>query len=141
MRLCQGTGEFRAVHRVHGDAVLRKLLRGARDALADHHRLDLGAAFLRELLRRAQRVEGRLLQLSVRLFRHHQDRRHQITFASACSFSTSVWTSGTLTPAARCGGDSTLTTFTLGETSTPSCCAVISAMGFFFAFMMFGSEA
>src|SRR5205807_808610 len=141
MRLRQRMVESLAVHRVHDHAVLGQLLRGPRDVLSDHHRLDLRPALLRELLGRAQRMESRLLQLALRLLRHHQDRRHQITFASACSFCTSVWTSGTLTPAARCGGGSTLITFTFGVTSTPSAWGVSSAIGFFFAFMMLGNDA
>ena len=142
MGLRQRVLESGAFHDVDGNAVGRQILRCLPGARADDDARDVRASVLRHLLRRRQRGERRLLEMSIRLLSHHQDRRHdQITFASECSFCTSVWTSGTFTPAARCGGDSTLTTLTFGTTSTPSCCGVISAMGFFFAFMMLGSDA
>jgi len=43
-------------------------------------------ALERGLLRRRERRQGRLLEVPTGLLPHHQDRRHQITFASACSF-------------------------------------------------------
>src|SRR5207237_1736524 len=118
-----------------------ELLRRGPDPASHQDALDLRPALLRHLLRGGERGERRLLEMSVGLLPNHQDRRHQITFASACSFCTRVATSGTLIPAARAGGGSTLWTFTLGVTSTESAWAVSSWMGFFFAFMMFGSEA
>jgi hypothetical protein len=61
--------------------------------------------------------------------------------ASVFSFSTSVFTSGTFTPAARFGGSTTLSTFRRGVTSTPRSPGVTMSSGFFFAFMMLGSVA
>src|SRR5256885_1583182 len=141
MRLRERVFEGRSVDRVHGDAVGNELLGGGADPATDQHALDLRSAPFCHLLGRGERGERRLLEMSVDLLPNHQDRRHQITFASACSFCTRVATSGTLIPATLAGGGSTLSTFTLAVTSTESACAVSSWMGFFFAFMMLGSEA
>ena len=133
--------EGRRIHRMHGDAVGGELLGRGPDPASHQDPLDLPSALLRHLLRRGEGGERRLLEMPVGLLANHQDRRHQITFASACSFCTRVATSGTLIPAVRAGGGSTFSTFTLGVTSTESPWGVSSWMGFFFAFMMLGSEA
>ncbi|KDC00343.1 CoA-transferase family III domain protein [Bordetella bronchiseptica D993] len=54
------------------------------------------------------------------------------------SFSTREATSGTFTPAARCGGSDTLSVFRRGATSTPRSSGLIVSSGFFLAFMMLG---
>src|SRR5260370_6107639 len=66
---------------------------------------------------------------------------HQITRASFFSLSTSSATEPTLTPPWRLAGSSTLSVIRRGVTSTPSSSGVIGTIGFFFAFMMLGSEA
>ena len=70
-----------------------------------------------------------------------EDGHGQITFASVRSFWTRVATSGTSTPACRFAGSSTLKVTSRGAMSTPRSAGVMVASGFFFAFMMFGSEA
>ena len=67
--------------------------------------------------------------------------RHQITPASFLSLSTSSSTSATLRPPARAGGSSTVKVSSRGATSTPSSSTAIWSIGFFFAFMMLGSDA
>src|SRR6266851_626279 len=66
---------------------------------------------------------------------------HQITRASVLSLSTSSATEPTLWPPWRFAGSSTLSTTRRGVASTPSASGVVVAIGFFFAFMMLGSEA
>ncbi len=61
------------------------------------------------------------------------------TLASVFSFSTSVFTSATFTPAERFGGSTTFSVFRRGVTSTPRSSGLSVSSGFFFAFMMFGS--
>src|SRR5690606_33422265 len=88
----------------------------------------------RDSLRR-YRIEGVVGMLC-------QDQgRHQITPASVFSFSTSSATLETLTPALRPGGSVVSSTFRRGATSTPRSAAFLTSSGFFFAFMMLGSEA
>src|SRR5207302_7359295 len=135
MRLRQRVLESSAFDDVNRNAVARKVRRGLSRTRPDQDSRDLSAVLLRQLLRGRERGQRRLLQVPTGLLRHDQDRRHQITFASPCSFCTRVWTSGTFTPPARCGGGSTFTTLTFGATSTPSCCGGISSIGCFFAFM------
>ncbi len=89
-------------------------------------------------LRGAERVVGRGLQVGVVVLGDDQDR-HQITFASFLSFSTSAFASGTLTPPLRLAGSSTFSVASRGATSTPSASGFSVSSGFFFAFMMFGS--
>jgi len=66
---------------------------------------------------------------------------HQITRASFFSLSTSSVTEPTLTPPWRFAGSSTLSVTRRGATSTASASGVSCSIGFFFAFMMLGSEA
>src|SRR5450759_5407416 len=66
---------------------------------------------------------------------------NQITFASFLSLSTSVATSGTITPPLRLPGSATLSVLRRGVTSTPSASGVSVSSGFFFAFMILGSVA
>ena len=80
-------------------------------------------------------------QLAVVMVCQNQDAHDQITFASFFSLSTSSPTLDTLIPASRAGGSSTRVMARRGVTSTPSSSALIESSGFFFAFMMFGSEA
>ena len=80
-------------------------------------------------------------QLAVVMVCQDQDAHDQITFASFFSLSTSSPTSDTLIPASRAGGSSTRVMARRGVTSTPSSSALIESSGFFFAFMMFGSDA
>ncbi|SAL03951.1 hypothetical protein AWB77_06906 [Caballeronia fortuita] len=87
---------------------------------------------------RRNRVQRRCLDRRVIVFRNHKSR-HQITFASFFSFSTSVFTSGTVMPALRFGGSTTFSVFRRGATSTPRSAGFTVVSGFFFAFMMFGS--
>jgi hypothetical protein len=65
----------------------------------------------------------------------------QMTFASFFSLSTSSWTDATLTPAPRFGGSTTFSVFSRCAASTPRSAAVTVSSGFFFAYMMLGSEA
>ena len=79
---------------------------------------------------------------SLAVMRGDNENRHdQITPASFFSLSTSSATVFTLTPPLRLGGSSTFSVFSRGATSTPSASGVSISIGFFFAFMMFGSEA
>src|SRR6516164_7958061 len=68
-------------------------------------------------------------------------RRHAITPASFLSFARSSATEPTLTPALRVEGSLVFKIFRRGEASTPKSATVFSAIGFFFAFIMLGSEA
>src|SRR5690606_34208159 len=61
---------------------------------------------------------------------------HYRTPASFFSLSTSVATSGTLTPAVRFGGSVTLRTLMRAAMSTPKSSGVWTSSGFFYAFMM-----
>src|SRR5262249_4888240 len=70
-----------------------------------------------------------------------QQDRHQITFASLRSLSTSSLTLFTFTPDLRLAGSTTFSVFTRGATSTPSASGFSCSIGFFLAFMMLGSEA
>ncbi len=65
----------------------------------------------------------------------------QSTPASLRSLSTSSSTLPTLMPASRFGGSVTLSLVRRGVRSTPNSDAAFLSSGFFFAFMMFGSEA
>ena len=71
----------------------------------------------------------------------NQDAHGQITFASFFSLFTRSDTSDTLIPASRAGGSSTRVMFSRGLISTPRSSADIESSGFFFAFIMFGSDA
>ena len=65
----------------------------------------------------------------------------QMTLASFFSLSTSSATDDTLIPALRGGGSTTFSVLRRGAVSTPRSDAAIVSIGFFFAFMIFGSEA
>ena len=93
-----------------------------------------------ELLCGSHRVQRGRFEFGVAVFGNNQGS-HQITFASLRSLSTSSSTDPTLMPALRSGGGETFSVFTRGVTSTPSSAGVNVSSGFFFAFMMFGSEA
>ncbi len=84
--------------------------------------------------------QRRRLQRRVVVFGNNQNR-HQITRASFFNLSTSSATEPTLIPPWRLAGSSTLSVMRRGVTSTPSSSGVIGTIGFFFAFMMLGSEA
>ena len=80
-------------------------------------------------------------QLAVIMVCKDEDAHGQITFASFFSLFTRSDTSDTLIPASRAGGSSTRVMFSRGLISTPRSSADIESSGFFFAFMMFGSDA
>src|SRR5688572_22857028 len=69
-----------------------------------------------------------------------EKRCHQIAPASL-SLPTSSATEPTFTPATRPPGSLVFTTCNRGLMSTPKASGAFSSIGFFFAFMMFGSEA
>src|SRR5208282_4554183 len=94
-----------------------------------------------ELRSRGERARRQIAQTAVRDFGQQQGRHDQITPASSCSLATSSATVLTFTPALRPPGSAVLSTFRRGETSTPKSAGVFSSIGFFFAFMMLGSEA
>ena len=107
--------------------------RGAR-VVARHQHMDVAA----DLLRGGDRVERGLLDRLLVVLGEDEDA-HQITFASLRSLSTSAFASGTLTPALRLAGSTTLSVARRGVTSTPSASGLSVSSVFFFAFMMFGS--
>src|SRR5262245_30354560 len=86
-----------------------------------------------------ERLVGRILEALV-IVLGDQQRRHRMP-ASFFSLATSSATEATLTPALRPGGSTVLITSKRGATSTPRSEGVFSSIGFFFAFMMLGSEA
>ncbi len=69
------------------------------------------------------------------------ENSHQMTPTSFFSLLTSSATVSTLIPPSRCDGSVTFSVVRRGAMSTPSSSGVISAISFFFAFMMFGSDA
>ena len=87
-----------------------------------------------------QRVQSRGFERPVIVF-GDDESSHQITRASVLSLSTSSATEPTFRPPCRFGGSSTLRTVRRGVTSTPSVSGVVVTIGFFFALMMFGSDA
>src|SRR5579862_7870635 len=105
-------------------------------ALAGDQQGELAADFLcrRHGVQRC-RLQRRVVMLG------QEKNAHQITFASLRSLSTSSATLFTLTPDLRFGGSPTFRVLRRGAGSTPSCSGVKVSMGFFFAFMMLGSEA
>ncbi len=88
-----------------------------------------------------QRPRGEVAQLPAHDFRDNKNRHGQITPASSWSFDTSSATLFTFTPALRPPGSAVFKTLSRGATSTPKSAGVFSSIGFFFAFMMLGSEA
>src|SRR3984885_6353078 len=101
----------------------------------DQH-VDVGA----DLFGGGQRFVGGVLERFVVVFGEKKNR-HQIAPASFFSLSMSSATVLTLTPALRPGGSDVLTISRCGLVSTPKSAAVLSSIGFFFAFMMLGSDA
>src|SRR6201996_8656859 len=89
----------------------------------------------------SQRLGGDVLQGFVVVFSNQQCRHLQRTPASFFSLDTSSATSLTLTPPLRPGGSDVFTTSRRGVTSTPPSAPAFSAIGFFFAFMILGSDA
>src|ERR1700679_3324943 len=89
----------------------------------------------------SNRTARRLLDTGVVGFEENEARHGQITFASVRSLLTSSATDLTFWPALRFGGSDTLITVKRGVTSTPRSAGFMLAIGFFRAFMMFGSEA
>ncbi len=87
------------------------------------------------------RVQGCDLEFRIVVFGNDQRSHLQITFATLRSFSTSSATSATITPASRFGGSTTRSVSSRGLGSTPRSAGDIWSIGFFFAFMMFGSDA
>jgi hypothetical protein len=83
----------------------------------------------------------RLLDARIVKFEENEARHRQITFASVRSLFTSSATEPTFWPALRFGGSETLSTVRRGVTSTPRSAGFMLAIGFFRAFMMFGSDA
>ena len=94
-----------------------------------------------ELRSRGERARRQIAQTAVRDFGQKKRRHGQITPASSCSLATSSATVLTFTPALRPLGSAVFSTFRRGVTSTPKSAGVFSSIGFFFAFMMLGSEA
>src|SRR6185312_9653947 len=90
--------------------------------------------------RRGNGVERRSLERFVVVLGDDEES-HQITRASFLSLSTSSGTEATFLPPWRLAGSSTLRVTRRGATSTPSASGVSVSIGFFFAFMMLGSEA
>src|SRR5258706_16450705 len=80
------------------------------------------------------------IELGVGMLGYHQNG-HQSPPASVLSFCTSSATLPTLTPDWRVGGSAVRSTFTRGAISTPMSAGFFTSSGFFFAFIMFGSEA
>src|SRR5262249_35806400 len=85
-------------------------------------------------------IERRGAQRAIGMFCNNQ-HSHQITFASFFSFSTSSATDFTLMPALRAAGASTLSVFTVEAVEMLNASGERVSSGFFFAFMMFGSDA
>src|SRR5215475_6860103 len=94
-----------------------------------------------ELFGSRQRLVGDVLQGFVVVFGNQQRRHLQRTPASFFSLDTRSATSLTLTPPLRPGGSDVFSTSRCGETSTPVSETFFSAIGFFFAFMILGSDA
>ncbi len=92
-----------------------------------------------EVLGGAQGLAGGLVEALVVVL-GEQQRGHQITPA-VLSLETSSAALATLTPAERPAGSAVFSTLSRGAMSTPSVSGVVSSSGFFFAFMMLGSEA
>ena len=119
-----------------GDAgETRGLARDGVDAVAGDENVD-GRA---ERQRGGQRLGGGVAELSARDV-GEEKRRHASTPVSA-SLATRSGTVPTLEPAFRTGGSLIFKTCSRGVTSTPQASGVVSTIGFFLAFMMFGSEA
>src|SRR6476619_4885894 len=81
------------------------------------------------------------VQRVIIVLRNQKNGHYCNTPASARSLSTSSLAVFTLMPAFLVGGSAVFITLILGVMSTPSAAASRSSKGFFFAFMMFGSDA
>jgi hypothetical protein len=93
-----------------------------------------------DCLGRSQNHQRGRLEFRVIVIGYNEDA-HEITFASFFSLSTSSSTVSTLIPASRSEGGSTDSTSTVGVRSTPRSSGETTSSGFFFAFMMLGSDA
>src|SRR5262249_37634946 len=115
---------------------LRRRVRRRLCILAGDQQVNLAA----DRGRGGDRVERRALQRLVVVLGDDEES-HQITRASFLSLSTSSCTDATFLPPWRLAGSSTLSVTRRGVTSTLSASGVSCSIGFFFAFMMLGSEA
>src|SRR5262249_29152147 len=88
-----------------------------------------------------QRLVGRILEGFVVVLGDEKRGHFQSTPASSLSLLTNSAADPTFTPDLRPGGSAVLSTCSRGLTSTPYASGAFSSIGFFFAFMMFGSEA
>ena len=119
---------------------LRRLRRDAGAPLAGDQHMHVAA----ELCRRGDGLRRRLVQARIVVLGENQASSSifpQNTPASVFSLSSSSATEATFTPACRFGGSRVSTISSRGVVSTPKSAAVFVSIGFFFAFMMFGSEA
>ena len=129
MRIVGSIGDQRLAHaRDTG-----RSLRSVGTSFASHQHV----YFIAERLCRRDGIQDRRFDRTIVVFRNNQNR-HQITFASFLSFSTSSSTDLTCWPALLFGGSLTLRVFNRGSTSTSSVSGDSFSRGFFFAFMMFG---
>ena len=134
-----------------GDAGdLRGLFGDGPAILAGDQQVDVAA----DLLRGGNHMQGGRLHFLVVMFDENEighdlgipelessDDGGQMTLASLRSLSTSSATDFTFTPDLRFGGSTTFRVLRRGAASTPSASGVSCSIGFFFAFMMLGSEA
>ncbi|CAB3775205.1 hypothetical protein LMG29542_08587 [Paraburkholderia humisilvae] len=142
----EARGQLRRVGEQHlRDARdLRGRVGGALRVVARDQHVDVATHEFANRVRSSHGVQRRGLQRRVVVFSNYQNRhfvslRAYSTLASFFSFSTSVFTSGTFTPALRAGGSLTFSVFRRGFTSTPRSSGLSVSSGFFFAFMMLGS--
>ncbi len=110
-------------------------LGGRLGVVPGHEHVDVAA----ELLGSGNGLGGRRLQRAIGVLGKKKNG-HQSTPASALSFCTSSATLPTLTPALRLAGSAIFSTLRRGVTSTPKSSGFLMSSGFFFAFMMLGSE-
>ena len=119
-----------------GDAVERGGLADDRiDAVPDDEHVDRAS----ERPSGGQRLRRGVAELAAGDRGQEQDR-HASTPASE-SLATSSVTLPSLEPAWRTAGSLVFSTSSRGVTSTPHASGLVSAIGFFLAFMMLGSEA
>ena len=102
--------------------------------------IEFGGEFSGEFGGNRHRMEGGGIEIRIVVIDEHQNG-HQRTPASSRSLASSSPASATMIPAWRLAGSTTLSTVSRGVTSTPSSSGVLMSMGFFFAFMMLGSDA
>ena len=89
--------------------------------------------------RGGDRRQRRLVQRDIVML--DPDQRLHAATPRARSATTSASTSPTRMPACRAGGSDTFSVRSRGDTSTPKSAGDLTTSGFFFAFMMLGSEA